>query len=211
MPDVQSILNVNDNNVRKWGTQLFFLMDPAATVPTEWFGSTDHLPILPPGAIDLGYITTDGIGNEDSVSSEPTQMLQSLEPVRIDLTGIEKSLTVAFGEDNALVQALWHGVPFEDFPTERDKPWIFDDGEVSQYPYYRLGWIGQDGVGSQARYRVEFAYRAQVTAKESRSANRSDAETYGFTFGLFKDPVLKKSFTRAQNGPFYFPAAGGGA
>lgn len=207
MADVQSLLQVTDTNVRKWGTQLFFLMSPTAPVPTEWFGALDHLPILPPEAIQLGYITTDGIASEDSISTEPTNMLQSLEPVRQDLTGIEKSLTVAFGEDNGYVQAIWHGVPFEEFPTNAADPWLFDDGEISQYPYYRLGWLGQDGVGDQARYRVEFGYRATLTAKESRSASRTDPETYGFTFGLFKDPELKKSFTRAQNGPFYFPAA----
>ena len=208
MPDVQSILNVTDTNVRKWGTQLFFLLPPDADIADhEWFGAEDRLPVLPAGALDLGYITTDGISSEDSISSENTQMLQSLEPVRTDLTGIEKTLTVAFGEDNGYVQALWHGTPFEEFPDDPAAAWIFDDGEISQYPYYRLGWLGQDGVGDQARYRVEFAYRATLTAKESRTANRSDAETYGFTFGLFKDPELKKSFTRAQNGPAY--AAGG--
>ena len=208
MADVQSQLNVNDNNVRKWGTQLFFIMAPDAPVADHvWFDPTSREPVLPAGVKQLGYITTDGIGGEDSISPEPTQMLQSLEPVRTDLTGIEKSMTVAFGEDNAFVQALWHGVPFEDFPADPAAAWIFDDGEISQYPYYRLGWLGQDGVGSLARYRVEFGYRAQVTAKEGRTANRSDAETYGFTFGLFKDPELKKSFTRAQNGPAYLPAA----
>lgn len=207
MPDVQQQMQVVDTNVRKWGTQLFFLMDPAADVADhEWFGAEDHLPILPDGALQLGYITTDGISAEDSISSEPTEMLQSLEPVRTDLTGIEKTLTVAFGEDNGYVQALWHGVPFPEFPTDPAAAWIFDDGEVTQYPYYRLGWLGQDGVGDQARYRVEFGYRATLTAKESRTANRTDPETYGFTFGLFKDPVIRKSFTRAQNGPFYHPA-----
>ena len=208
MSDVQSQLNVVDTNVRKWGTQLFFLLAPNADIADhEWFDENRE-PALPAGAIQLGYITTDGIGQEDSISSEGTQMLQSLEPVRTDLTGIEKSLNVAFGEDNAYVQALWHGTPFEDFPDDPAGAWIFDDGEVSQYPYYRLGWIGQDGVGDLARYRVEFAYRATITAKEGRTANRSDAETYGFTFGLFKDPVLKKSFTRAQNGPFYATPGG---
>lgn len=203
MPDVQSILTVNDNNIRKWGTQLCFLQAPDATVPTSFFGASDFLPVLPSGALQMGYITTDGIGQEDSISSENTQMLQSLEPVRADLSGIEKTLTVAFGEDNAYVQALWHGVPFEDFPTDAAASWIFDDGDIAQYPYYRLGVIMQDGVGSQARYRFEYAYRATVTAKTARSANRADAETYGFTFGLFKDPIVKKSFTRAQNGPTY--------
>lgn len=208
MPAVKDMLKVNDNNVRKWGDQLFFLLPPDADVKDHvWFDPATRLPALPAGAIDLGYITTDGISNEDSISSENTQMLQSLEPVRTDLTGIEKTLTVAFGEDNGGVQALYHGKPFEEFPADPAAPWIFDDGEISQYPYYRLGWIGQDGVGDMARYRVEFAYRATVTAKEARTANRTDAETYGFTFGLFKDPELKKSFTRAQNGPWYLTNA----
>lgn len=204
MPDVQSLLQVTDTNVRKWGTQLFFLMAPDAPIEDHvWFGPEDRLPVLPDGTKQLGYITTDGIASEDSISSEPTQMLQTLETVRSDLTGIEKTMTVAFGEDNGFVQALWHGKPFEEFPEDPQAPWVFDDGDISQYPFYRGGWIGQDGVGSQARYRVEFGYRITLTAKESRSANRSDPETYGFTFGLYKDPAIGLSFTRGQNGPAY--------
>lgn len=205
MPDVQDLLVTNGKNVRKWGTQLLFLMAPDAEIPPLFFAVEDKLPILPATAKQLGFITTDGVSQEDSVSSENTQMLQSLEPVRRDLTGIEKSLTVAFGEDNAFVQALWHGAPFEDFPSAADGSWIFDDGEIADYPYFRLGVISQDGVGAEARYRYEFAYRAAVTAKTARSLNRTDPETYGFTFGLYKDPVAGKSYTRAQNGPTYTP------
>lgn len=207
MPDVQSLLEINDSNVRKWGTQLLFLQHPSAPVPAAFFGEVDHLPILPPGSIQLGYVTTDGISQEDSISSENTQMLQSLEPVRRDLTGIEKSLAVSLGEDNAYVQALWHGTPFEDFPSNPAAPWIFDDGEISEYPYYRLGVLMQDGIGDLARYRVEYGYRAALTAKSGRTLNRSDSETYACTFGLYKDPVLGKSYTRAQNGPWYFREA----
>lgn len=205
MADVQSMLITNDANVRKWGTQLIFLQAPDAEIPETFFGVEDKLPILPTDALQLGFITTDGVSSEDSVSSENTSMLQSLQPVRRDLSGVEQSLTVAFGEDNAFVQALWHGVPFNQFPATSDGSWIFDDGEIADYPYFRLGLIAQDGVGSQARYRYEYAYRATVTAKTARSLNRADAESYGFTFGLYKDPVAKKSFTRSQNGPTYTP------
>lgn len=201
-PTVDSILEKVDTNVRKWPIQLFYLMAPDAPAPSALFG-TDRLPILPTGAIQMGYITTDGIGQEDSVSSEGTNMAQSLEPVRTDLTGIEKTLTVTFGEDNSFVQALWHGVAFSDFPEVKHGAWLFDDGEVTDYPYFRCGWIGQDGVGDQAVYRHEHGYRAKVTAKSARNTSRSAEETYGFTFGLFKDPIAGKSFTRAQNGPKY--------
>lgn len=203
MPDVQSQMIVNDKNVRKWGTQLYFLMAPNAPIPASWFGVTDRMPILPPGSLQLGYVTTDGVSQQDSLSSDATSMLQSLESVRTDMTGIEKTWAVAFGEDNAWVQAIWHGVPFGDFPALSSGAWVFDDGDIAAYPYYRMGILMQDGVGDQARYRVEFAYRATVTAKQARVANRTAEETYGFTFGLFKDPSVKKSFTRAQNGPAY--------
>lgn len=206
MPDVQEQMITDDTNVRKWGTAIVAIQAPDATIPTTWFGVTDHLPVLPIDAKQMGFVTTDGISQEDSISSENTPMLQTLEPVRTDLTGIEKSLTVAFGEDNAYVQAMWHGVPFEDWPATSDQPWVYDDGEIADYPYYRAILLFQDGVGSQARFRVEYGYRVKVTAKTARTMNRTDAETYGFTLGLFKDPVVKKSFTRAQNGPFYFPA-----
>lgn len=203
MPTVSDLLEVNDLNVRKWGTQLAYLLAPDATVPTSFFGTSDHLPILPAGAKQLGFITTEGVQFGDSISSEKTNMLQSLEPVRSDLTGREQTVQLAFGEDNAFVQALVHGVPFEEFPDDADGPWVFDDGEVSEFPYYRLGIIMQDGVGAQARYRHEFGYRVKVDTKENRTANRSDAESHGVTFGLYKDPATGRTYTRAQNGPSY--------
>lgn len=202
-PTVESILEVDETKVRKWATQLAFLMAPDATVPAAFFGTTDHLPILPSGAKQLGFITTDGVSFEDSISVEKTSMLQSLDPVRSDTTGREQSISIKFGEDNAYVQALWYGAPFEDFPASADGAWVFDDGEVAEFPYYRLGILMQDGVGDQARYRVEFCYRVRVDSKETRTANRTDAESYGVTFGLYKDPVEGKTATRAQNGPTY--------
>lgn len=207
MPDVQELLTIRDDAVRKWGTQLAFIQAPDAPVPATFIDATTHEPVLPDDALQLGYITTDGISQEDSVSVENTPMLQSLEPVRYDLTGIEKTLTVAFGEDNAFVQALWHAVPFEEFPAEAYGPWRFSDGEITEYPWFRFGVIMQDGVGAQARYRFEYAYRAIVTAKTARTLNRSDAESFGFTFGLAKDPTVKRSFERIQDGPVYHPAA----
>jgi hypothetical protein len=206
MADVQSQLDVNDNNVRKWPTKIFFLLPPDADIKDHvWFDPATRHPILPDGALDLGYITTDGVSTEKSISAEGTQMEQSLDPVRHDLTGIEGTLTVAFGEDNPWVQALWHGKPYEDFATTKDGPWAFHDGDLSDFPYYRCGWLGQDGIGALARFRVEVAYRAKVTSQESRPATRTDPETYGMTFGLLKDPVIRRSFSRLQNGPAYLP------
>lgn len=193
---------LDEKKVRKWGRLKFLIADADADVPADFF-DVDGTPTIPvTGYLDLGYITTAGASASDSLSTESTQMLQSLEPVRTDLTGREQSLTVAFGEaSNAWTNALWHGLAVTDFPATADEAWSYDDGGASDTPYYRIYLIGQDGVGDQAVYKVEFAYRAKVTAKTDRTMNRADAETLGFTFGLFRDPVVGKTLTRATDGP----------
>ncbi|MDI3331408.1 MAG: hypothetical protein QJR09_11875 [Micrococcus sp.] len=207
MPDVQSILQTNDAEVRKWASLLFFLMDPAVPAPTqEDFWGADYLPIVPAGALQLGYITTDGISDSTEISAEDTTMLQKLQPVRNDMTGLVQTLAVSFGESNAYTQALRHAVPFEDFPIEKDGPWHFDQ-EITEFPEYRGGFIGQDGVGSQAVYRVEFGYRIKVVGMEGRTLNRTNPEVHGFTFGLFPDIVTGQPSYRGQDAPRYHPVA----
>lgn len=201
MPAVEDILTVNEQAVRKWGTMLFAIADYDTAAPGAFFGG-DTLPIaLPADHLDLGFVTTDGITVADSISSESTSMLQSLEPVRDDLTGRDQSLSVVFGEANAWVNALYHAAQVADFPADRDGEWEFTDAGITDTPYYRILLYGQDGVGSQAVYRVEYAYRAKVTSKTDRALGRSASESFGFTFKLFRDSTLDKTLYRGQNGP----------
>ncbi len=202
MPEV--VPTLSNKAVRKWRRMLLAIADEAAEVPEAFFG-VDHLPIaLPADHKDMGYVSTDGITVADSLSSEDTTMLQSLTPVRTDLTGRTQSLTVAFGESNAWTNALSHGLPVSDWAAAKEGPWLFDDEGAVDWPYYRLLLIGQDGLGSKAVYRVEYAYRAKVTAKTDRAFG-SAAETIGFTFGLYLDEITGKSYTRAENGPALNP------
>lgn len=195
------IPQLNNKKVRKWGRMLVAFADETAAVPATFFDA-GHLPIaLPADHKDMGFITTDGITETDALTAEGTTMLQSLEEVRSDLTGRSQTLTLTFGESNAWTNALAHGLPVSEWAEDRDAPWIFDDGELSDWPYYRILLIGQDGVGANAIYKVEYAYRAKVTAKTDRVKNRTAPETIGFTFGLYKDPAAGKTFTRGENGP----------
>lgn len=199
MPAVTPTLN--EKKVRKWGTMKFMIADDDATIPDELFGG-DYLPIsLPPtGFKDLGWVTTEGISSSDSLTSESDFGLQSLEPTRADLTGRERSLQVVFKESNNWVNSLFHHKLVSEFDADRDAAWDFTDSTSSDLPYYRILLAAQDGVGDAAVYRFEVAYRAKVTAKTDRALSRS-AETFGFTFGLFRDPVLDKTFRRAEDGP----------
>lgn len=200
---------VKPKNVRKWRRMLLALADPSVDVPATFFDALTFKPTtLPAGAKEMGFVTTDGITVADSLSSENTSMLQSLTPVRRDLTGREQSVSVVFGEANAWVNALFHGLPVADWPTEKEGPWLFDDGDVTDWPDYRLWLIGQDGLGDRAVYRVEFAYKAGITAKTDRVLG-SAAETFGCTFGCFLDDEVGLSYTRGQNGVGLNPPAGG--
>lgn len=198
------IPTLGGGQVRKWRRMLLAIADYSTAVPSPLF-TTGFLPLtIPTGFKQLGYVTTDGATIADSLSTEKTSMLQSLSPVRRDTTGREQTLNVAFGEQNAWVNALAHGQLVADWPTAKDGPWLFDDGQVTDWPYYRLLLIGQDGVGAKAIYRVEFAYKAGVDAKADRQMG-SKEETTGITFGLYLDDVAGKSYTRAQNGPSLNP------
>ena len=199
MPDVTPTLN--ESKVRKWGTVLFAIADIGTAIPADLFG-VDHLPIaLPAGFKDLGFITTDGVTAVDSLSSEPTTMLQSLEAVRTDVTGREMNLSAVFGESNAWVNALYHSKLVSEFGADRDGSWDFTEAGISDTPYYRILMFGQDGVGDSAVYRVEAAYKAKVTAKTDRALGRTAPETFGFTFGLFRDQNLDKTYRRTEDGP----------
>lgn len=197
-----TMLEVDNSLVRKWGRVLVAVQDYSEPVPTEFFSETTGEPILPATAKQLGFITTDGVTLGKAITSEETTMLQWLEPVRSDLTGITKTLACAFGEaSNAYVHAVYNGVQVADFPASADGAFIFDGGEMAVFPYYRVWLIAADGVGDQTRYRIEYGYRAKVTSVTDRTLARANPETLGFTFGFYKDPVVGKDTTTAENGP----------
>jgi len=201
MAAVDELKETNTAHVRKWGTQILALADYSEAPPATFF-DVEGAPVLPAAFRQLGFITTDGITQAKSVSSESVSMVQQLEPVRTDITGIEQSLTCTFGESSsAWVNALVHAWPVADWAADPHSAWEFFDGDVTDYPYYRLMVIAQDGTGDDAFYRVEFGYRAKVTALTDRSLQRANSEGFGVTFGLFKDPEVGRILGRAENGP----------
>jgi len=200
--EFSTLLQVDNSLVRKWGRAIIALQDENAPVPETFFTPTGHPIAFPLDAKQLGFITTDGVTDSKAISSEVTQMMQWLEPVRRDLTGIEKSITVAFGEgSNGYVQALRQGLPVSEFPEEPDGAFAFHGGEISAFPNYRLWLWYADGVGENIRYRLEYCYRATVTAVTDRTKSRTAPETIGVTFGLSKDPVANRDVSEFENGP----------
>ena len=162
--DVPSILNDNNGNVRKWGTQLLAIADYSTAMPDPFFDTATNKPNqLPEGFKVMGYISTDGAKMSRGIESADTSAVQDLEPVRSDITGRTRTLQLTFLEMNAWVKALAHGLPVSQWPENKDEGFEFTDEKTTEFPYYRLIWIGQDGVGDAAHYRIEAGYRVKVT------------------------------------------------
>lgn len=201
-----SILEVDNSLVRKWGRLLVALQDYSAAVPASFFTTEEHTPILPAGAKQLGFITTDGVTLGRSVSSTDTSMLQWTEPVRSDKESDVSTIACAFGEaTNGYVQAVYAGKPVAEFPASEKAPISSSIGDVDEFPLYRVHLLGVDGVGDQAVYRYIYGYRGKVTAVTDRTLARANPETIGFTLTLYKDPVASKVYEDLQNGPLLNP------
>lgn len=206
---VTSTMQTDNRLVSKHGNQMLAIAD-YSTPPLETLFTQEGEPTpLPALFRQMGYITTDGVKQGNDISSSDTNMVQDLDPVRSDIESVTRTIDVTFGEASSWVNALLHGLPVASWSAKKTDAWDFTFGEVVDPPFYRLLFLSQDGVGDQTRYRVEQAYRAKVTNLGERTLNRSDAESFPFTFGLYKDPATNKTLRRASDGPFYRKLAGG--
>lgn len=206
----QVVPDTANSGVRKWRQVLLGISDhgdPDVKIPTtvdEVFDLTSHLPLaLPAGVRDMGYITTDGVTAAKDIKADDTQMLQSIEPVRTDVTSMTATMAANFGESNAWTNAMIHGLPVSAWPEVKKSAFAMSDGGRTDLPYYVLWMLAQDGVGENAVYRFEVALKAKVTNFENRKLNAGDPELFGATFGLFKDDIIGRSLLRVEESPSF--------
>ncbi|KFF31647.1 hypothetical protein [Bifidobacterium bombi] len=198
--DLQAYMQNSSGNVRKHATMVFAIADYSTPAPSKFFGA-DGLPCkLPDGYKQMGYVTTKGAVEKRSVKTDDTTMLQDLEPVRSDLSSSTRQLEVTFGEANAYTQALRAGQPVSAWPASKDeKTWSITERGMSQLPLYRIYLLTQDGVGTDAVYRVEFAYKATISGFGDRTMDRADTEDLGFTFDVLTDEKTGKQYDKASS------------
>lgn len=198
--DVQRYMQNDPGSVRKHATMIIAIADYSTPAPEIFFGD-DGLPCkLPDGYKQLGYVTTKGMVEKRSVKTDDTTMLQDLEPVRSDLSSSTRQLDVTFGEANAYTEALRAGLPVASWPESKDsKTWAYTERGVSQMPLYRIYLIAQDGVGDDAVYRVEFAYKTTISGFGDRTLDRTDTEDLGFTFDVLTDEKTGKQYDKASS------------
>ena len=198
--DVQQYMQNDPGSVRKHATMILAIADYSTQAPEKFFGD-DGLPCqLPTGYKQMGYVTTKGVVEKRSVKTDDTTMMQDLEPVRSDLSSSTRQIDVTFGEANAFTEALRAGLPVASWPESKDsKTWSYTERGISQLPLYRIYLIAQDGVGADAVYRVEFAYKATITGFADRTLDRADTEDLGFTFDVLTDERTGKQYDKASS------------
>lgn len=198
--DVQQYMQNDPGSVRKHATMVLAIADYSTPAPEKFFGD-DGLPFqLPDGYKQMGYVTTKGVVEKRSVKTDDTTMMQDLEPVRSDLSSSTRQIDVTFGEANAFTEALRAGLPVASWPESKDsKTWAYTEHGLSQLPLYRIYLIAQDGVGADAVYRVEFAYKASISGFGDRTLDRPDTEDLGFTFDVLTDEKTGKQYTKISS------------
>lgn len=198
--DLQQYMQNDPGSVRKHGTMVFAIADYSTPAPDKFFGD-DGLPCkLPTGYKQMGYVTTKGVVEKRSVKTDTTTMLQDLEPVRSDVSSSDRQLDVTFGESNAFTQCLRAGMPVAHWPESKDaKSWEIKEASISQLPYYRIYLLTQDGVGADAVYRVEFAYKVTPSAFADRTLDRADTEDLGYTFDCLTDEKTRQQYYKGSS------------
>lgn len=195
-------LIINNGLIRKHGMQFMAIADYSTPMPASFFefdtttkaGFIKALPVvLAAGFKQMGLITTDGFTKAADVSTQTTMAVQSLEPQRNDVESIGRTLAVTFQEASSYTKALAHNLPVSDWPATRSKSWGFADGNTVALPYYRVICFTQDGVGDDAVYSVDAAYKAQVTAMGDNVKNRTAADETNRTFTLFRDDLIGRT------------------
>ena len=198
--DVQQYMQNDPGSVRKHATMVLAIADYSTPAPEKFFGD-DGLPFqLPDGYKQMGYVTTKGVVEKRSVKTDDTTMMQDLEPVRSDLSSSTRQIDVTFGEANAFTEALRAGLPVASWSESKNsKTWAYTEHGLSQLPLYRIYLIAQDGVGADAVYRVEFAYKASISGFGDRTLDRPDTEDLGFTFDVLTDEKTGKQYTKISS------------
>ena len=198
--DVQQYMQNDPGSVRKHATMVLAIADYSTPAPEKFFGD-DGLPFqLPDGYKQMGYVTTKGVVEKRSVKTDDTTMMQDLEPVRSDLSSSTRQIDVTFGEANAFTEALRAGLPVASWPESKNSnTWAYTERGLSQLPLYRIYLIAQDGVGADAIYRVEFAYKASISGFGDRTLDRPDTEDLGFTFDVLTDEKTGKQYTKISS------------
>lgn len=202
MPSYDEIKKLQNHLIRKALGGSLFLADMTADVwPSDPFAYTAavvgppaepakvDLVEMPTGYEDLGYLTDDGIGQENEVSESSTTSWQSTTPTRVDITSDVDSLTVTAQETKLLTIGLLTGAQLSAASRNAVTGTLsIAKPERPSARHYRGFALAVDGEGDDQFFIGRIYPKLKVTGKAAQNYSKGDDPiTWGVTMTAFYD------------------------
>jgi hypothetical protein len=177
-----------------------FDADPITTLTTYTAAVTGppavpekiELTTLPTDWEDLGYLTDDGVGMDNEVSTSDTTSWQSTQPTRSDITTDTDTITVVAQETKLLTVGLYTGAVISPtaLATNTKELAVAKPARPSSR-YWRGLAVAVDGEGDEEFFIARFYPRLKVTGRNAQTFNKSDDPiTWGVTLTSYVDDDL---------------------
>jgi hypothetical protein len=144
---------------------------------------------LPAGYEDVGYLTDDGIAQENEVTESNVTSFQSVTPTRSDITSDVDSVSIVAQETKLLTIGLLTGAALT--PASRNATTGTLSIAKPERPvarHYRAFGLAVDGEGEDEFFIGRIYPKLKVTSKAAQNwAKGDDPITWGVTFTAFAD------------------------
>lgn len=184
----------NRNLVRKYRDAVAFMAPVEIPLPESITGAGGKLEALPSGWVPVGLVSKDGYTFASDTSSEEVEALGYMEPVRTDITKVEKSIEMTSYETmKRQLQELLLGVDLSTVKQGATGEIIFDEPSVPGFKEYRLLIIATDGP-ADSEFIVGRGYPLVKLAEIPEEVwSGSDAVAAKIKFDVFTDPIMGTS------------------
>ena len=148
------------------------------------------------GFYPMGYVHVDGIERAPEIRSDPLRGLQSLDPLRVDMTERDKTLMFTPLERNLFVDAIRFNQPLSGVLERAAGGDIYFVGETTDdEPLRRQVFVmHEDKQGGQAELNAFPFPRCVLTDLGSEKGNRTDADAAKFTLSREICPYFVDAF-----------------
>lgn len=143
------------------------------------------------GYKDLGYLQDAGIVFSNSITTSDVTGLQSLTPLRTDITADTTTLTLTPEETNQQTIALYEGVDPASIQTLATNGVLRLDRPAAPTPrYVQVLAIASDSQSNGDIIFMKFFPKMLLTARQDQTMAKDGVWTYGVTLSAYKDDTL---------------------
>lgn len=198
---VEDLLALNSRAVLKFLTGGLLIADGDAPIPdpATLVAATGELNI-PAGYVPSGWMSTDAVSIDRSISVDTTKGWQSLATIRTDRTEDSLSYKGKFLEYNLVTFALRNGLTLADARKQFTAAGVAGKRDTSGSSPLRRGIL----IARDTNYNITLAQAfpsLTMTAQGSTGVGRSTEYLLDWTVTPQHDPVAQTDLIEAMNGP----------